>query len=108
MLQTSDTAADQIPAGKSREWNWHPALPISMSPVFDVPPQPAAAARWLIGTWTKLSPPVSHMIFATLAYLFLWPSMTQMQDLQVSWVLQIYGINMGAAVLLGTSLHLYL
>jgi len=106
--KTENTPQPNIPAGTLREWNFHPALPITMSPVFDLPAKPKAAVRWLIGTWTKLSPPVSHMVFALLAYLLVWPTMTQIQTGGVDWMLQIYAVNLGAALILGTGLHLYL
>jgi sterol desaturase/sphingolipid hydroxylase (fatty acid hydroxylase superfamily) len=98
----------EIPAGQSREWNFHPKLPISMSPVFDVPPRPKAALLWLLGTWTRLSPPVSHLIFALIAFQFFWPPMVDMQTVSTGWMVQILAINLFSALILGTSLHLYL
>ncbi len=98
----------ETPAGKSREWNFHPKLPISMSPVFDMPPKPKAAVVWLLSTWIKLSPPLSHIIFALVAYLFFWPAPQAMQSLSFDWIMQIFAVNLCAALLLGTSLHLYL
>ena len=96
------------PAGKSREWNFHPALPISMSPVFDIPPKPKAALAWLLGTWLKLTPPVSHLTFALVAYLFLWPAMADMQQLSGAWMVQIFAINLGAVLILAGAMHCYL
>jgi len=96
------------PSGKSIGWNFHPKLPITMSPVFDLPPRPKAALAWLLGTWTKPTPPVSHMTFALVAYLFFWPATSQMQELGLSWPLRIYLINLAATLLLGSALHGYL
>lgn len=96
------------PAGQNQEWNYHPALPITMSPVFDVPPKPKAALNWLFGTWLKLTPPVSHLLFAIVAYTFFWPSMAMMQTFSWSWATQIFVINFGATVLLASVLHSYL
>lgn len=104
-----DTSADvERPAGSSKEWNFHPDLPISMSPVFDVPPKPKAAAVWLFGTWLKLTPPVSHLFFALIATFFLLPSITEMQNIQWGWILRITSINLLSVLLLAGSLHFYL
>ena len=96
------------PAGKSKEWNFHPTLPITMSPVFDLPPQLKPALAWLLGTWTTLTPPVSHMIFALIAYFLFWPATVEIQQGGGIWPFKIYLINLGATLLLGTVLHGYL
>lgn len=108
MSRTDDATPTHEPAGKSREWNFHPALPISMSPVFDLPPKPKAALRWLLGTWTKLTPPVSHLTCAVVAFFLFWPSMDTMTTLTWGWPLQVFAINFGAAVILAGALHYYL
>lgn len=99
---------DPIPPGTSREWNFHPQLPIEMSPVFDTPPKPKAALAWLLGTWTKLTPPVNHLAFALVAYFFLWPSLATMQTYSADWIIQVFAINFASATILATALHVYL
>jgi len=106
-MTKSDTNTD-IPAGTSRTWNFHPRLPIGMSPVFDMPPKPRAAVAWLVGTWFKLAPPLSHLVMAVLTVAFLLPPVTAMQTLDAGWMLQIASINFGFAIFLGSALHLYL
>ncbi|MEO9825869.1 MAG: sterol desaturase family protein [Paracoccaceae bacterium] len=96
------------PAGPSKEWNYHPSLPIAMSPVFDLPPKPKAALSWLMGTWLRLTPPVNHLMCALIAYAFLWPSMEAMQSFNASWMAQIFAINFGSVLILAGALHLYL
>jgi len=96
------------PAGSSRTWNFHPSLPISMSPVFDYPPRPKASLKWLSGTWLKITPPVNHLLFALVAYWFLWPGMAAMQTISAGWTAQIFAINLSATLILGTALHTYL
>lgn len=103
----TDQAPD-VPAGKSRVWNYHPALPIKMSPVFDIPPKPKAALAWLLGTWLKITPPVSHLICAVIAFAFFWPALPEMQKLSWGWIGQIFAINFVAATVLAGALHLYL
>lgn len=108
MTDTHTETSAPIPAGKSKVWNYHPALPISMSPVFDLPPKPRAAIAWVMGTWLKITPPVNHLLCAIIVYTFLWPSLPDMQQFSWEWVGQIFAINAGAAILLAGVLHLYL
>lgn len=108
MADAQHDAPSSVPAGRSRVWNYHPALPIRMSPVFDLPPKPKAALAWLAGTWLKVTPPVSHMVFAVVAFLAFWPALPQMQSLSWTWMAQIFAINFAATVILAGALHLYL
>ena len=96
------------PVGPSRDWNYHPKLPIDMSPVFDLPPRPKAAFAWLIGTWFKVAPPLSHIIVAVLTVALFLPTMADMQTLSWNWVGRIAAINFGWTILLASALHLYL
>jgi len=95
-------------AGQSKDWNYHPDLPIAMSPVFDLPPKPRAALGWLAGAWLKLTPPVNHLVWAVVVFLFFLPSIDSMQVLSAGWMAQIFAINLGAMLVLAGGLHLYL
>lgn len=99
---------NEVPAGASKAWNFHPKLPIAMSPVFDIPPKPCAALSWLIGTWFKLAPPLSHIVLAVIIVAFLLPAMEVMRTLDAGWMLQIAAINFGFPIVLGAALHTYL
>ena len=63
MTNVESTNPESEISEKLSEWNYHPALPITLSPVFDIPPKPKAALNWFINTWLKITPPVNHMIF---------------------------------------------
>ena len=39
----SDTD-EHLKAGTSKEWNWHPDLPVAVTPLFSWPPRPIASA----------------------------------------------------------------
>ncbi len=108
MAQIERDKPAHAPAGKSKEWNFHPALPIAMSPVFDVPPKPKAAVVWLLNTWATLTPPVNHLICALVVFYFLWPDMAEMHALDAGWVVRIATINFGAILIFATALHTYL
>ena len=108
MTQLDEVKASAEPAGQSREWNFHPALPIKMSPVFDIPPRPKAALAWISATWLKLTPPVNHLICAIFAFAFLLPALPVMQTFSWDWVLQIIALNFGAVLIFAGALHVYL
>ena len=38
------TTDEHLKAGSSKEWNWHPDLPVAVTPLFSWPPQPAGNA----------------------------------------------------------------
>jgi sterol desaturase/sphingolipid hydroxylase (fatty acid hydroxylase superfamily) len=107
-MSSIDQSQEANESDKLREWNYHPALPIRMSPVFDVPPHPKNALAWLAGTWLKRTPPVNHLISALLVYVLIWPSMEQIVAGSAGWIWQIVTINVGMVALFATALHLYL
>ena len=108
MARKDGETTGQQAAGQSREWNFHPDLPIQMAPFFDVPLRLRASARWLANTWLKVTPPINHLAFAVVVYLFLLPAMPVMQTLSWEWVAQIFAINLGAVLILAGALHYYL
>jgi len=108
MKQKSDGTTESKKIGRSREWNYHPALPIQLAPFFDRPFKPKAALQWLRGTWLKITPPVSHLFFAVLVYTCFWPALAEMEVFSVDWAMRIFTINMMAVVILASALHAYL
>ncbi|WP_299615987.1 sterol desaturase family protein [uncultured Tateyamaria sp.] len=99
---------ETVPAGSSREWNFHPNLPIGMSPVFDLPPKPKAALAWIAGAWLKRTPPVNHLIFAVAAYLLFWPSLDAIRSAPWASAAQMLAVNSGSVLVLAGALHIYL
>ena len=58
MSQTQSPTSELVAgaaAGESREWNWHPSLPIETSPVFKALPRPFASLKWYADAWLPLS-----------------------------------------------------
>jgi len=108
MALLGEGKSTKVLANKSKVWNYHPKLPISMSPVFELPFKPKAVFSWLIGSWFRLTPVSHHMVLAFLTFLLFWPSMGRIQLASWDWMAQIFFINLGASLLVGCSLHLYL
>jgi hypothetical protein len=49
----SEPAAAAKP--KKKQWNYHPELPIGVSPLFSRPFNPKAVFKWFVGGWLPLS-----------------------------------------------------
>ncbi len=106
-VDSSPAPACQPTVKKKADWNYHPPLPIALSPVFDFSPSPGAALSWVANAWLKLTPPVYHLLNAIIVYLFLWPSITTMQVFEWRWALTILFINYAVVFILAVPLHLH-
>jgi len=104
----SRSAAGAVESAMSKEWHWHPDLPIPVSPVFAWPPRPLAALAWLGGHWVTLSMLLLEFALAWAVYALLHPDPETMKTLAVGWVAQIYARNLALMVLIAGGLHLYL
>ena len=109
MAQIINTVSkSKIKAGANKEWNYHPQLPISLAPFFDSPFNLKASLQWLAATWLKITPPINHLLFAIVVYLFFLPSMASMIEMSWDWITQLFAINFLAITLLASFLHAYL
>ena len=88
---------------------WQPDTLPKPSPLFRWPPQLAAAARYLFGREGFLFPyNAIYVGIATLAWLYLTPSMERMETLAFDWIALVYLRNVGLMVLVFGGLHLRL
>ena len=100
-------AADQGEAPMSREWHWHPDLPIPNSPVFAWPPRPLAAVKWLAGYWLALSMVVIEVGLAFLVWYTLQPGPDQTASFALDWIALMFLRNLLLIFLVAGGLHLY-
>ena len=107
MALVDTEAAAPLAAGRSREWHWHPDLPIPTSPVFAWPPRPVAALRWLAGSWLALSMIVFEVATACLVWYALQPGPARTGTLAFDWIALMYLRNLALIVLVAGGLHLY-
>ena len=91
----------------SREWNYHPDLPLADPSVFRWPPDPGFLARWLARNWLMLSERVMMVILAVILYLTAYPSLDTAQSFAIGWIAQVWAINMGLMVVIAGGLHWY-
>ena len=104
--------ADRMPGAardqpkSTREWNWHPDLPIEGSPLFAWPPRPIQACKHLVqGTFFS----VERLLFLALAVLT-WLFLRAGLDggvLSFGFVVQTYVVNVILTLVVAGGLHLF-
>ncbi|MEM8648878.1 MAG: sterol desaturase family protein, partial [Pseudomonadota bacterium] len=94
--------------GMSREWHYHPDLPIQITPVFDWPPRPVAALAWLANMFLSLAFGVGLIGLATLIYVVAHPDPATMTVLSLDWAWQIWARNIVLMLVVAGGLHIWL
>lgn len=105
---STEGAAGGPKAGASREWNWHPDLPVATSPLFEWPPRPVASLRWFAGNWLPMTEFMIYALMAWATWVWLQPSLAETQTLEWGWVLQVYARNLILMILFAQGLHVWL
>ena len=103
-----DETDQPIGQGDAPDWNWNPALPIPVSPIFSWPPNPIKLMRWMASYWLAIS---STLIELALAFLVWWltqPSWETMEHLALPWVMTIWLRNLVLLMIVAGSLHMWL
>lgn len=92
---------------QSKEWNYHPDLPLIDKSVFVWPPSPGFLGRWFVANWLTLSERVMMVIAAILLWLFAYPSVSEAQSWGIGWVAQVWLVNMALMIVVAGGLHWY-
>ena len=100
-----ETASPQT--NQSREWNYHPELPIPNSPVFAWPPEPRRLAVWFKDSWFSLSERIVILGFAIITWLYFQPPLEDCKEFAWGWLAYIYFRNLILMTVVTTALHLY-
>ena len=96
---------DTDPKPISKEWNYHPDLPLADLSIFKWPPDPHFLGRWVLRNWLTLSERVMMVVLATLYWLFLYPSLGTAKTLAFGWVFQVWLVNLGLMICIAGGLH---
>ena len=91
----------------NKHWNWHPALPIPNSPLFERPLRPGEVFKWYAKSWLRLSMTLLVLGTATLTWTFLQPALERSVTFEFDWIAQIFLRNLGLMIVVAGSLHLY-
>ena len=92
----------------NKDWNHHPELPIATNPIFEWPPRPIAAFRWIARRWLAISMQIIEISLAFLVFYLFYPALEDMISLHVSWILRLWLCNLSLVIIIAGGLHLYL
>ena len=92
---------------QSREWNYHPDLPLQNPSIFQWPPNPGFLARWFAHNWLTLSERVLMVLLAVVMWLFCYPTLADAQTFAFGWMFQTWAINLILIFLVAGGLHWY-
>ncbi len=93
------------PEPMSREWNYHPDLPLADSSIFKWPPEPRFLGRWVWRNWLMMSERVMMVLLATLCWWLLYPSLETAKTVAPGWIIQVWLVNLGLMVAIAGGLH---
>ncbi len=101
--------ADITLGPRDERGDWRPSYILEKPVVMAWPPRPLALLKWLFGfpgylwPWNTL-----YVGIALVTWFFLTPALVSMQTFEVWWIALIFGRNLGLAVLVYSTWHLYL
>ena len=90
-----------------QEWNHLPDVPIQVSPLWQWPPKPLAAAKWYFDGWFFFTINMAILAIAVVSYLFFSPTLAQASEIQLGWVSTIFLRNLVLLSVVAGSLHLW-
>jgi len=93
--------------GMSREWNYHPELPLHDPSIFRWPPDPGFLARWFAKNWLTLSERVMMVIVSVALWYWAYPSLDRAQEFALGWIAQVWAVNMALMIVSAGGLHLW-
>ena len=99
----------EIPeAPMSKEWNYHPDLPLENPSIFRWPPDPKFLVVWFARNWLTLSERMIMVLFAVLLWFVAYPSLEQTKSFAFSWIAQTWAVNMIMIMVIAGGLHWFL
>ena len=92
---------------QSKEWNYHPNLPLADSSPFTLLTEPMFLLNWIYKNWLSLSERILMVAVAIVLWFFVYPSLEETKDFHFSWIFEIYFINLTMMILVAGSLHYF-
>lgn len=105
-MKQADSQAEKR-SGMSRQWNWHPALPLPLVPFFDYPLRPKLLLSYLQRTWASFGMTIIDVLVAFAVLAWLQPSAAEMMSLAGFWTFEIWARNFLLVWLFAGTLHYF-
>ena len=100
--------ADNLDKKKvNSDWNYHPGIPLQNNSLFRLPLYPSFLIAWMYRNWLHLSEKVILVIISFLIWYFVYPSLDQTKNFELTWILQIWVINLVLMIMIAGGLHWY-
>ncbi len=93
---------------RRQEWNYRPALPIEVSPVFQWPPSLPKILKWFWNAWFPLSERLIILALAAISWFYLHPELARCREFAIGWMAQIHARNLALMLLVAGGIHMYL
>lgn len=101
----STPARGHKPQPMSREWNWHPDLPLFGAPFWDWPVRPLASLKWLVSAYFPLSDRALYLLFALGVACIFQPVTAAQAVLSPDWIAVVLVRNYLAVLVVAGGLH---
>lgn len=95
------------PPPMSREWHYHPDLPVGFAPFFSWPPQPRRVAAFLWEYYLQTSDRSSFVLLAFATFYLFQSAPADMATLGAGWVLAALARNYVLMLVVAGGLHLW-
>ena len=79
----------------SKDWNYHPDLPLEDHSMFRWPPDWRVIVHWVAKHWLMLSERLMMFVLALAAWWLLYPPLEASKTFAFGWIAQVWLVNMG-------------
>lgn len=107
MNTASPQAECPEPGPMSREWHWHPDLPVNHAPYWHWPPKPRRLAKWLWQNWLQVSDRSIYLALAFAVAFWLQPVTAAQSGFAFGWTSMVFLRNWGLLLIVAGGLHLW-
>ncbi len=92
---------------QSRDWNYHPDLPLRDPSIFRRPFDAGFVGRWFLKNWLGLSERIILLLLAIAGWAFFYPSLESAQTFSAGWIIQTWVVNFALILAVAGGLHWY-
>jgi sterol desaturase/sphingolipid hydroxylase (fatty acid hydroxylase superfamily) len=93
---------------EAARWNYRPAEPVALNPIFQWPLKPAAVLKWYAGYWLAITTSTITVLFSVFVFFIALPPLEAMKTWEVGWVARVYLANLIPHCLCAGVLHFWL
>lgn len=104
---TAPTAQPTAPEPMSREWHWHPDLPVKYAPYWHWPPKPMILLKWVWQNYLQVSDRSIYLALAFVVAFWLQPVGSEQATFAFDWMSWVFIRNWVLLLIVAGGLHLW-